>query len=132
MRNNTRFHSYFRPKLISENPNSFRKTTAHVCGVAIAGWLSKVMSRIHFLQKKSMTCVTFLTKKLRRSDYSQWTKNSKVNIQPMLILVSLRVGRWGLLQPPFRIFPCAAFACWQRLLFGQFTHPLSRYSCIYG
>ena len=109
MRNNTRFHSYFRPKLISENPNSFRETTAHVCGVATAGWLSKVMSRIHFLQKKSMTCVTFLTKKLRRSDYSQWTKNSKVNIQPMLILVSLRVGNMGVVATTLSDFSLCGF-----------------------
>ena len=120
MRNNTRFHSYFRPKLISENPNSFRKTTAHVCGVAIAGWLSKVMSRIHFLQKKSMTCVTFLTKKLRRSDNSQWTKNSKVNIQPMLILVSLRVGGWGLLLCGFCMLAKIAI----RSIYPPFVHIL--------
>ena len=43
-------------------------------------------------------------------------------------------GGWrgGLLQPPqFRIFPRIIFAFLQRLPYGQFTHPLSRYPCIY-
>ena len=33
--------------------------------------------------------------------------------------------------PSFRIFPRTIFAFLQRLLYGQFTHPLSRYPCIY-
>ena len=37
----------------------------------------------------------------------------------------------GLLQSPFRIFPRTIFAFLLRLPYGQFTHPLSRYPCIY-
>ena len=33
--------------------------------------------------------------------------------------------------PSFRIFPRTIFAFLLRLLDGQFTHPLSRYPCIY-
>ena len=33
--------------------------------------------------------------------------------------------------PPFWIFPRTIFAFLPRLLYGQFTHPLSRYPCIY-
>ena len=36
-----------------------------------------------------------------------------------------------LLLPPFRIFPRAVFAFLLRLPYGPFTHPLSRYPCIY-
>ena len=41
-------------------------------------------------------------------------------------------GGGGLLQPPFRIFPRTIFAFLLRLPYGQFTHPLSRYPCIYA
>ena len=41
------------------------------------------------------------------------------------------VGGGGCCNPPFRIFPRTIFAFMLRLPYGQFTHPLSRYPCIY-
>ena len=56
-----------------------------------------------------------------------------------LIFLSFKASKVNLLSqegrllqpPPFRIFPRTIFAFLLRLPYGQFTHPLSRYPCIY-
>ena len=40
-------------------------------------------------------------------------------------------GLFATSPPPFQIFPRTIFAFLQRLPYSQFTHPLSRYPCIY-
>ena len=47
------------------------------------------------------------------------------------LTLSLRRGRGGLLQPPFDFSLVLFFALLLRLPYGPFTHPLSRYPCIY-
>ena len=46
--------------------------------------------------------------------------------------LTLSLRRGAATPPPFRIFPHTIFAFLLRLPNGQFTHPLSRYSCIYA
>ena len=53
-------------------------------------------------------------------------------LQTTNVFISLPVRRGELLHPPpFWIFPHIIFAFLLRLPYGQFTHPLSRYPCIY-